>query len=657
MTKKALQFSFVLLALDFNLLNISFFLLNYWKRGTLLLSPQYLKLLVSFYVIWLIVSLFIKKFHVGSYTSYWVAMLLFAKSALFNVFCLSATVVLMGLPGFSRIHVFGTCATLFLMNITIFSIYYVSGGKAKIHYLRKDQIASKGKPEISIFLISVDFLLIGILFFAVNYFRNGTFVLSNNYEKLLLFLYGMWFVTAFITGKFDKRNFYNYYYAMASCVKSVILMAGIMTVLIFAFRLFFFSRGQAFGTLLMFLTAEALLYYMYFIFQERKKAGKDIESVYPTKTFFKQKKLVLGSKKTAADAGDFATVKESLYHALDFFSPWLFDFIDNAIDLSKISRPSTAVLNSDDISDVGSLDDDSLRLVMNLQKTNNIRWVNKYFLVIYKKLKPGGYFVGNVDTIALHKERFYSKYSGKFTGILYFVNFIFRRVLPKLRGINRTYFAVTKGRGRLISRAEVLGRLYYCGFEVIAEQDDKNRAYFIARKAKSVSLDQSPSYGPIVQLERSGGNGQTINIYKFRTMYPYSEYLQQYVYEKNRLQKGGKFKDDFRVSALGNFMRETWLDELPMLYNWIKGDVKLLGVRPLSMQFLSLYSSELRDIRKQVKPGLIPPFYADMPETLEEIQESELRYLQSYLREPFKTQYTYLWKAFVNIIIRGARSH
>ena len=140
-------------------------------------------------------------------------------------------------------------------------------------------------------------------------------------------------------------------------------------------------------------------------------------------------------------------------------------------------------------------------------------------------------------------------------------------------------------------------------------------------------------------------------------MYPYSEYLQQYVYEKNRLQKGGKFKDDFRVSALGNFMRETWLDELPMLYNWVKGDVKLFGVRPLSMQFLSLYDHELRDLRKQVKPGLIPPFYADMPETLEEIQKSELRYLQSYLREPFKTQYTYLWKAFVNIIIRGARSH
>jgi hypothetical protein len=104
-------------------------------------------------------------------------------------------------------------------------------------------------------------------------------------------------------------------------------------------------------------------------------------------------------------------------------------------------------------------------------------------------------------------------------------------------------------------------------------------------------------------------------------------------------------------------MRKIWLDELPMLYNWIKGDLKLFGVRPLSRQYLSLYSQELQELRKKVKPDLIPPFYADLPETLEEIKESEKRYLQSYLKEPFKTQCTYLYKAFVNIIIKGARSH
>ncbi|GAG23045.1 unnamed protein product, partial [marine sediment metagenome] len=126
-------------------------------------------------------------------------------------------------------------------------------------------------------------------------------------------------------------------------------------------------------------------------------------------------------------------------------------------------------------------------------------------------------------------------------------------------------------------------------------------------------------------------------------------------YEKNKLQAGGKIKDDFRVTGWGRVMRKYWLDELPMIYNWIKGDLQLLGV-PLSVHYLSLYSKELQKMRKKVTPGLIPPFYADMPETFDEICESERRYIQAYLKSPVKTQWAYFWKAFYNIVIKGVRS-
>ena len=148
-----------------------------------------------------------------------------------------------------------------------------------------------------------------------------------------------------------------------------------------------------------------------------------------------------------------------------------------------------------------------------------------------------------------------------------------------------------------------------------------------------------------------------ITVYKFRTMYPYSEFLQEYVYQNNDLKKGGKFKDDFRITDWGKYMRATWLDELPMLYNWLKGDLKLFGVRPLSKQYLSLYPKELKEVRKKVMPGLIPPFYADLPETLPEIIESELRYINAYMEAPLRTQLKYIWKSYKNIIINGARSH
>ena len=56
------------------------------------------------------------------------------------------------------------------------------------------------------------------------------------------------------------------------------------------------------------------------------------------------------------------------------------------------------------------------------------------------------------------------------------------------------------------------------------------------------------------------------------------------------------------------------------------------------------------------KPGLLPPYYADMPKTLEEIMSSELKYLEAYEKSPFATDVKYFFKVFYNIIIKKARS-
>ena len=657
MSKKSYQFFFKLLAIDFNLLNISFFAMNYLKRGTLELSQTYVKLLFAFYLIWLLVSLFTKKFHPNYFKNYRDMIFNLIINALFMVYCASFMVVIMGLPAFSRLHVFGTFWILLFLELILFKIFYNSIANGKAVPFEEVDSTAKAKPKLSVSLLISDFFIITLIFYSINYIKRDTFILPGEYEELLLIMYGIWLLASLITNKFNKGYLENILFAMIACTKAALLMAFTMSVIIFAFRLFYYSRFQIFGTISMLLMFEVPLYYMYFALRKGKDPGRDIESVDEIKTYLKQYELIFEPSREDAGSDSFTPVKEKLFHVLDFFNPWLFDVIDKSIDLSKVCRDYTAISSSDTISEMRNLDNNSLQLFINLHKINDIRWVNRYFLNIYGKLKPGGYFIGNAETIVLHRKRFFARYPKYFAEVFYVISFIYRRVLPKLSPINKIYFAVTKGRSRLISRAEVLGRLYFCGFKVIAEQDDKHRVYFIAQKVKSPSLDQSPSYGPLVRLERSGGNGRPITIYKFRTMYPYSEYLQEYVYNMHSLERGGKFKNDFRVSALGKFMRETWLDELPMLYNWIKGDVQLFGVRPLSAQYLSLYDDKLQALRGKVKPGLIPPFYADLPETFEEIKESEKRYLESYLREPFKTQCSYLWKSFVNIIIKGARSH
>jgi len=85
--------------------------------------------------------------------------------------------------------------------------------------------------------------------------------------------------------------------------------------------------------------------------------------------------------------------------------------------------------------------------------------------------------------------------------------------------------------------------------------------------------------------------------------------------------------------------------------------MKLVGVRPLSTHFFSLYTKELQDLRTQFKPGFIPPFYVDLPDTMEEIMASEKKYLEAYAKEPLKTDLKYIYLSLKNVLFKGARSN
>jgi lipopolysaccharide/colanic/teichoic acid biosynthesis glycosyltransferase len=139
-------------------------------------------------------------------------------------------------------------------------------------------------------------------------------------------------------------------------------------------------------------------------------------------------------------------------------------------------------------------------------------------------------------------------------------------------------------------------------------------------------------------------------------MSPYSEYIQQFIYERNGYDGGDNFRDDTRITTLGQFMRKYWLDELPMLWNWLRGDLKLFGVRPVSAHYLSLFPEDFQAYRKKFKPGLIPPVYVEVPKTFDEIWQIERRYLEEYEKAPLRTDWSYLRRAFYNIVIKRVRS-
>lgn len=289
-------------------------------------------------------------------------------------------------------------------------------------------------------------------------------------------------------------------------------------------------------------------------------------------------------------------------------------------------------------------------------RLNNVRFINKYFEKINALLPFGGVFIACCETSITRKKRLLSSLFFPFNYILYTFDFLWHRVGPKLQPFRRLYFFMTKGRHRVFPFSEILGRLYSCGFEIVREEYIHGFCFFAVVKTNTPYDILKASYGPIIQLKRVGKDGKLFAVYKLRTMHAYSEYLQPYIYQKNKLKEGGKFADDFRISSWGRFLRKYWLDELPMIINMIKGEIKLVGVRPLSPHYFSLYTPEMQALHIKVKPGLLPPFYTDMPETIEEVQESERKYIEAYLAHPFKTDWKYFWKIVYMILFRRKRS-
>ena len=99
--------------------------------------------------------------------------------------------------------------------------------------------------------------------------------------------------------------------------------------------------------------------------------------------------------------------------------------------------------------------------------------------------------------------------------------------------------------------------------------------------------------GVFFSQNRPGLHGKPFRIYKFRTM------------TNKRDKDGNLLPDGERLTRLGRFLRKTSMDELPELFNVIKGDMSIVGPRPLLMQYLDRYTPE-QARRHEVKPGITP---------------------------------------------------
>ena len=144
---------------------------------------------------------------------------------------------------------------------------------------------------------------------------------------------------------------------------------------------------------------------------------------------------------------------------------------------------------------------------------------------------------------------------------------------------------------------------------------------------------------PFFYQLRPGKDGKIFKIIKFKTM------------NDKRDSNGNLLPDAKRLTKIGSFVRKTSLDEIPQLLNVIKGDMSLVGPRPLLPEYLSLYSETQRR-RHEIKPGItgwaqVNGFRGDT--SIQKRIDHDLYYIENWtLGFDFKIMFLTIFKGFIN---------
>ena len=155
-------------------------------------------------------------------------------------------------------------------------------------------------------------------------------------------------------------------------------------------------------------------------------------------------------------------------------------------------------------------------------------------------------------------------------------------------------------------------------------------APLMALAAVAIKLD---SRGPILFVQqRAGRGGKPFGMFKFRTMVENAEELLEQLVDVDALQEPVfKLQDDPRITRVGHFLRRWSIDELPQLFNVLRGEMSLVGPRPEESRIVARYS-EWHQQRLQAKPGITGPMQVngrgDLP--FEERARLEIDYIEHY---------------------------
>lgn len=461
---------------------------------------------------------------------------------------------------------------------------------------------------------------------------------------------GIWLFTSIAMQKYRGLRTKRLRKLSWDIVSANLFALAISTIFIYGFRVDFFSRTIVFGTVAVSSAIELVGAFIYYNVVNATEIVDSLQRKTIIEDYVEHKVESADREKYEPHGQREQSIKQTL---IDNCGEEVYNILTENIDPF---HPKTLVLSTTTKFNVDKQPDESFETIINIRNVNDIGYLNKFFRAINYKLPFGGMFIGCAETKNMRKRRIFNKYPLILNYFVYVIDFVFVRIFPKFQITKPIYYFFTKGQNRVFTKAEILGRLYYCGFELVREVISENKYFFVMHKISSPIAIPRSKYGLFIKLRRVGKNRKKIVVYKLRTMHPYSEYIQDLVYSRHGTADGDKATNDYRITTMGKIFRRLWFDEFPMILNLIKREIKIVGVRPLSQAKFDMYPEHMQEKRTRCSPGLIPPFYVDMPNSFDELVASEEKYLDLYFKHPIRTDLKYFFKAIINIIFKKARS-
>lgn len=459
---------------------------------------------------------------------------------------------------------------------------------------------------------------------------------KTGYEILFIMILN-WLIYSSLTEtyypKFSQRK---YKYVIAPYIKFVFLFVISSWLMIHLFFSPGYYKSVFYLNIVIFPFALFVLYSVIILFYTitRKDNTGEIQQVNK----YEQKEL---SSAYSFKPGliDLAVLKKSAFIKKNIVNSFIHEFDSNRLSKSNLIK---------DYNNLEGLNIGSDVIIADIL-LNKVKDLKTFFNKVYEKLIAGGYAIFVFEELETFEKRFIN--NSNIQKILYY---IFYRSLPKIPFVNILYNLFRGVKYKVISKSEIWGRLVYSGFDIVQHKDYENLSFILVKKFYEPSVNPNPSFYPVISLNRVGYAGKIIQIHKVRSMYPYSEFIQKQVFEQNNISSIGKFENDFRITKPGKFFRKYWIDELPQLYDWFRGEIKLVGIRAMSQHFFSLYPKVYQELFTKVKPGIISPIFENVD--FKDIVRIEQEYLESYLKNPMLTDLKYFYKT-IKQIFSGVRSN